>query len=77
MTGIPDIFHCLRFLQIYILEGNKQVKFVLSHPKTRRCLHFEVVRGFDWSNDPESYAGGNVATGRASLAGKVKGDDPD
>jgi hypothetical protein len=30
-----------------------------------------------WSNDPESYAGGSVATGRVSLAGKVKGDDPD
>jgi hypothetical protein len=30
-----------------------------------------------WSNDPESYAGGSVATGRVSLAGQVKGDDPD
>jgi hypothetical protein len=30
-----------------------------------------------WSNDPESYAGGNVATGRASHARQVKGDDPD
>jgi hypothetical protein len=30
-----------------------------------------------WSNDPESYAGGRVATGRVSLAGQVKGDDPD
>jgi len=44
---------------------------------SRRCLHFEVVGGLEWSNDPESYAGGSVATGRASLAGKVKGDDPD
>jgi hypothetical protein len=26
---------------------------------------------------PESYAGGSVATGRASHAGQVKGDDPD
>jgi len=33
MTDIRDIFHCLRFLQTYILEGNKQVKYVLSHPK--------------------------------------------
>jgi hypothetical protein len=31
----------------------------------------------EWSNDPESYAGGSVATGRASFAGKVKGDDLD
>jgi hypothetical protein len=30
-----------------------------------------------WSNDPESYAGGSVATGRVSLAGQVRGDDPD
>ena len=44
---------------------------------SRRCLHFEVVGGLEWSNDPESYAGGSVATGRASLAGKVKGDDSD
>jgi hypothetical protein len=33
----------------------------------------ELVR----SNDPESYAGGIVATGRASHAGQVKGDDTD
>jgi hypothetical protein len=45
--------------------------------KARRCLHFEAVGGLEWSNDRESYAGGSVATGRASLAGKVKGDDPD
>jgi len=38
--------------------------------------HFEVVGGLERSNDPESYAGGSVATGRASYAGKVKGDDP-
>ena len=44
---------------------------------SRRCLHFEVVGGLEWSNDPESYAGGSVATGRASLAGTFKGDDSD
>jgi pimeloyl-CoA synthetase len=43
----------------------------------RKCLHFEVVGELEWSNDPESYAGGSVATGRVSFAGKVKGDDPD
>jgi hypothetical protein len=36
-----------------------------------------VVVGLPWSYDPESYAGGSVATGRVSHAGKVKGDDPD
>jgi hypothetical protein len=30
-----------------------------------------------WSNDPESYTGGSVATGRVSQARPVKGDDPD
>jgi len=29
------------------------------------------------SNDPESYAGGSVATGTVSHAGQVKGDGPD
>ena len=29
------------------------------------------------SNDPESYAGGSVATGRAFRVGQVKGDGPD
>jgi hypothetical protein len=29
-----------------------------------------------WSNDPESYAGGSVATGRASYAREVESDDP-
>jgi len=35
------------------------------------------VVGFVWSNDPESYVGGSVATGRFSHARKVNGDDPD
>ena len=30
-----------------------------------------------WLNDPESYARGSVATGRASHARHVDGDDPD
>jgi hypothetical protein len=32
-----------------------------------------VVRGFEYARDPESYTSGSVATGRASLAGQVKG----
>jgi hypothetical protein len=35
------------------------------------------VAGFAWSEDPESYAGGRIATGRGSHAGQGKGDDPD
>ena len=30
-----------------------------------------------WPNDPDSYAGGSVAAGRASHAGRVEGDDPE
>jgi len=33
--------------------------------------------GLESPKDPESKAGGSVATGRASHAGKVEGDDPD
>ena len=43
---------------------------------SRRCLHLHVVGGLEWSKNPESYVGGSVATGRASLAGQVKGNDP-
>jgi hypothetical protein len=46
--------------------------FVLPHG---RCPYFDVVLGLAWSNDPERYAGGRVATGRVSLAGQVKGND--
>jgi hypothetical protein len=30
-----------------------------------------------WANDPQSYAGGSVATSSAYHAGQVEGDDPD
>jgi len=47
-----------------------------------RYLHLEEgifcrVRRLAWCNDLESYAGGSVATGRATLAGQVKGEHPD
>ena len=42
-----------------------------------RYRYFDVVVGLAWSNDPESYAGGSDATGMASRARQVKGDDPD
>jgi hypothetical protein len=35
------------------------------------------VVGLALSYDPESYTGGNVATGRVFHARQVKGDDPD
>jgi hypothetical protein len=39
--------------------------------------YFDVVVGLVRSNDPESSAGGSVATGRVSHAKQFKGDDPD
>ena len=38
--------------------------------------YFDVVVRLGWSDDPESYAGGSVGTGRFSHARQVKGDDP-
>jgi hypothetical protein len=38
---------------------------------------FPSLRRLARCNDPESYAGGSVATGRATLAGQVKGEHPD
>jgi len=46
--------------------------YIYIHPP-RWCLHLVVVRGFEYVSDPESYTSGSVATGRASLAGQVKG----
>jgi hypothetical protein len=44
---------------------------------TKGIPTFDVVARLAWSEDPESYAGGSIATGRGSHAGHVKGDDPD
>jgi hypothetical protein len=38
-------------------------------------LYFGTVVGVALSNDPESHAGGSVATGRVFHAAQVKGDD--
>jgi hypothetical protein len=43
----------------------------------RKYSYFDVVVGLMLSNDPESYVGGRVDTGRVSLAGQVKRDDTD
>jgi len=47
--------------------------YFLSVLKHGWCLHLIVVRGLEYVSDPESYTSGSVATGRASLAGQVKG----
>jgi hypothetical protein len=43
----------------------------MSEAPHRRYSYFDVV-GLAQSNDPESYAGGSIATGRASHARQVK-----
>ena len=55
-------------------RGNRLVNLVqyLNQPPPR-CLHLIVVRRFENASDPESYTSGSVATGRASLAGQIKG----
>jgi hypothetical protein len=48
-------------------------KKTLKPPPPRWWLHLIVVRRFEYASDPESYTSCSVATGRASLAGQVKG----
>jgi hypothetical protein len=48
---------------------NKRSNFRIMNP------YFSTVVGLVWSVDPESYAGGNTTTGRASHATLVKSDD--
>ena len=47
------------------------------YPPPRSYPYFDIVMGLAWSNDPGRYAGGSVATGRASHAIEVKGDNPE
>jgi hypothetical protein len=44
----------------------------------RRLLYpyYDLLVGLKWSNDPESYAGRSLATGRISRARQIKGDNP-
>jgi hypothetical protein len=46
---------------------------VLGQMPHRWCLHLIVVVGFESSRDPQSYAGGSVATGRVIHARQIKG----
>jgi hypothetical protein len=47
------------------------------HISPRRYPCCDVVVDLAQSDDPESYAGHRVVTGRAPHARQVKGDDPD
>ena len=47
------------------------------YTSTQSYPYIIPVVGLVWSNDPESYEGGSVASGRFSLSGHVEGDDTD
>jgi hypothetical protein len=57
------------------------LKFIESEicppPPLQRYLYFDIVLGLACSNDPESYAGGSITSGRASHDRQVKDDIPD
>ena len=77
-------FHPI-FLPVFlVLSFGIHFKAILGNlaSASLRYLHLEEgifcrVGRLAWCNDPESYAGGSVATGRATLSGQVKGEHPD
>jgi hypothetical protein len=58
-------------LQAGILKISVLLNLFPPSPK-RSYPYFDVVVGLAWSNDPESYVGGSIPTGRAFHAGEVK-----
>jgi len=54
-----------------------EIQLTVSWSTLHSYSYFDVVVGLAWPNDPESYASSGIATGRASHARYVKGDDPD
>jgi len=64
--------------ELYDLYSSLYVtRAIKSRRIPRRHIYFVVVVWLAWSNDPESYASGSVATGRASHAGEVESNGPD
>jgi len=57
----------LQWLKITAVEVKLSLKVSLLWGSSGAC----------WINDPESYAGSSVATGRASHATQIEVDDPD
>jgi len=60
-------------LTLVDLQIESQNSYLFTYNLPRWCLHLNVVGEFASFWDPESYAGSNVATGRATQAGQVKG----
>ena len=62
---------------IYGSLGIKRLKNCSDNSPPSRKVYLDAVVGLAWSNDPKSWAGGNLVTGTVSHARQVKGDDPD
>ena len=78
--GPRAYIYIYRFQNVFLRCPTHRLHCFLS--SSLKYLHldegiFGRVRRLAWCNDPESYAGGSVATGRATLAGQVKGEHPD
>jgi len=70
----PEEASDMQCFVLSIFDSTNIFAIVVPH---RRYPYFDVVVGLAWSIDPESCAGGSDATGMASHARQVKGDDPD
>lgn len=51
----------------------REIKQFFQNLLHRRCFHLDAVVKLVYTDNPESYAGGSLATGRVSQAGQVKG----
>jgi hypothetical protein len=58
----------------YWIEVDKdRIQCTHSHQHFGYIKYLIVVSEFEYARDPESYTSSSIATGRASLAGQVKG----
>jgi hypothetical protein len=72
MKGLGKPYEFMQNLCVLRIYRIKYVSVIL-RISSSWGLHLIVVRRFEYADDPESYASGSVATGKASHAGKVEG----
>jgi len=53
------------------------INLTVSFDLPRWCLHLIVVGGLECLNDSTGHAGGSLATGRVSQAGRAEKERPD
>jgi len=75
---ILNIIYCIFFMKYNNLYFNKIIIKILP---PRWYLHLNEgicrVKRFEYSNEPESYAGDNIVTGRVTHAEQVEGKESD